>query len=62
MAINQAKFLKLNAGEVKENQLANLMIVDLNAQTRVSNQNRPLWFGIVWRSAKNDLKRANHIY
>ncbi|GAA6924081.1 dihydroorotase family protein [Helicobacter pylori] len=43
MAINQAKFLKLNAGEVKENQLANLMIVDLNAQTRVSNQNSPFY-------------------
>ncbi|KAA6515608.1 dihydroorotase [Helicobacter pylori] len=43
MAINQAKFLKLNAGEVKENQLANLMIVDLNAQTRVNNQNSPFY-------------------
>ncbi|GAA8684990.1 dihydroorotase family protein [Helicobacter pylori] len=43
MATNQAEFLKLNAGEVKENQLANLMIVDLNAQTRVSNQNSPFY-------------------
>ncbi|TPH97118.1 amidohydrolase family protein [Helicobacter pylori] len=43
MATNQARFLKLNAGEVKENQLANLMIVDLNAQTRVSNQNSPFY-------------------
>ncbi|QQW71548.1 dihydroorotase family protein [Helicobacter pylori] len=43
MATNQAKFLKLNAGEVKENQLANLMIVDLNAQTRVNNQNSPFY-------------------
>ncbi|GAA9327250.1 dihydroorotase family protein [Helicobacter pylori] len=43
MAINQARFLKLNAGEVKENQLANLMIVDLNAQTRVINKNSPFY-------------------
>lgn len=43
MATNQAEFLKLNAGEVKENQLANLMIVDLNAQTRVNNQNSPFY-------------------
>ncbi|WQV01714.1 dihydroorotase family protein [Helicobacter pylori] len=43
MASNQAKFLKLNAGEVKENQLANLMIVDLNAKIRVSNQNSPFY-------------------
>ncbi len=43
MASNQAKFLKLNAGEVKENQLANLMIVDLNAKIRVSNKNSPFY-------------------
>ncbi|GHS47298.1 dihydroorotase family protein [Helicobacter pylori] len=43
MATNQARFLKLNAGEVKENQLANLMIVDLNAQTRVINKNSPFY-------------------
>ncbi len=43
MAFNQAKFLKLNAGEVKENQLANLMIVDLNAKIRVSNKNSPFY-------------------
>ncbi|GAA9183751.1 dihydroorotase family protein [Helicobacter pylori] len=43
MATNQAKFLKLNAGEVKENQLTNLMIVDLNAQTRVINKNSPFY-------------------
>ncbi|WQU98953.1 dihydroorotase family protein [Helicobacter pylori] len=43
MAINQAEFLKLNAGEVKENQLANLMIVDLNAKIRVSNKNSPFY-------------------
>ncbi|GAA7697481.1 dihydroorotase family protein [Helicobacter pylori] len=43
MATNQARFLKLNAGEVKENQLANLMIVDLNAQIRVSNKNSPFY-------------------
>ncbi|WP_033618246.1 amidohydrolase family protein [Helicobacter pylori] len=43
MASNQAQFLKLNAGEVKENQLANLMIVDLNAKIRVSNKNSPFY-------------------
>ncbi len=43
MASNQAEFLKLNAGEVKENQLANLMIVDLNAKIRVSNKNSPFY-------------------
>ncbi|GAA7372582.1 dihydroorotase family protein [Helicobacter pylori] len=43
MATNQARFLKLNAGEVKENQLANLMIVDLSAQTRVNNKNSPFY-------------------
>ncbi|GHR18893.1 putative dihydroorotase-like protein [Helicobacter pylori] len=43
MATNQARFLKLNAGEVKENQLANLMIVDLNAPTRVINKNSPFY-------------------
>ncbi|EQL60996.1 amidohydrolase family protein [Helicobacter pylori] len=43
MATNQARFLKLNAGEIKENQLANLMIVDLNAQTRVINKNSPFY-------------------
>ncbi|WP_367960084.1 amidohydrolase family protein [Helicobacter acinonychis] len=43
MAFNQAKFLKLNAGEIKENQLANLMIVDLNAKIRVSNKNSPFY-------------------
>ncbi len=43
MVTNQARFLKLNAGEVKENQLANLMIVDLNAQTRVINKNSPFY-------------------
>ncbi len=43
MAINQAEFLKLNAGEVKESQLANLMIVDLNAKIRVSNKNSPFY-------------------
>ncbi len=43
MATNQARFLKLNAGEVKKNQLANLMIVDLNAPTRVINKNSPFY-------------------
>ncbi len=43
MATNQARFLKLNAGEVKENQLANLMLVNLNAQTRVINKNSPFY-------------------
>ncbi|GAA8003434.1 dihydroorotase family protein [Helicobacter pylori] len=43
MATNQARFLKLNAGEVKKNQLANLMIVDLSAQTRVINKNSPFY-------------------
>ncbi|GAA7979706.1 dihydroorotase family protein [Helicobacter pylori] len=43
MATNQARFLKLNAGEVKENQLANLMIIDLSAQTRVNNKNSPFY-------------------
>ncbi|GAA8520047.1 dihydroorotase family protein [Helicobacter pylori] len=43
MATNQARFLKLNAGEVKEKQLANLMIVDLSAQTRVINKNSPFY-------------------
>ncbi len=43
MATNQARFLKLNAGEVKENQLANLMIVDLSTQTRVNNKNSPFY-------------------
>ncbi len=43
MATNQARFLKLNAGEVKENQLANLMIVNLNAPTRVNHKNSPFY-------------------
>ncbi|MGL2818979.1 amidohydrolase family protein, partial [Helicobacter pylori] len=43
MATNQARFLKLNAGEVKENQLANLMIVDLSTQTRVNHKNSPFY-------------------
>ncbi|AFI04258.1 amidohydrolase family protein [Helicobacter cetorum] len=43
MAFNQAKFLGQNSGEIKENKIANLIIVDLDAKERVSNKNSPFY-------------------